>query len=191
VRRRGCVMADRGAQKPQRATRGTLMRVMTGLIALPLAIGCAEPAWSQTATVLSQTQSCQVRDRDTPNPSALCRFAVLIVDPASDRRISCDFAMTLRYQRKQAPPRLVNPVIDPGISPTGCFIQPGLGMPHPSITDISSRTKGKVLGSVDIDLSPNAYIIYMPNKITFCMNAGSLLGLASETACRDAEIQPF
>jgi hypothetical protein len=184
-------MADRGAQKPQRATRGTLMRVMTGLIALPLAIGCGEPAWSQTATVLSQTQSCQVRDRDTPNPSALCRFAVLIVDPASDRRISCDFAMTLRYQRKQAPPRLVNPVIDPGISPTGCFIQPGLGMPHPSITDISSRTKGKVLGSVDIDLSPNAYIIYMPNKITFCMNAGSLLGLASETACRDAEIQPF
>jgi hypothetical protein len=165
-----------------------LLRIFS-IIALALLAGAvsANPAASQT--ILSQIQYCDKNTDAAGPPNVACRFNVLIIDPPRDRRLSCDFAMVLHYQRRNSPPfpRLVSPMIDTSTTALNCFVQPGLGIPHTQITDISTRTSG----DHKTNLSTNAYMLYSADKITFCMNAGTLYGIASETVCSDAVITPF
>jgi hypothetical protein len=175
------------------AMRTTLIGVTAFLLA---SVSTITTAFCQSVTVLSQVRDCSVTT--TPNVHVTCRFNVLIIDPHADRRVSCDFAMGIRYQTLVSSPeperapfnRLIDPVFDTNISQTNCFIQPGLDIPHPSIFDVSSRTNADIQ-TKPFGTSANAYIIYTANKVTFCMNAGTLYDAASETLCKDADLHPF
>jgi hypothetical protein len=174
------------------------MRLMTSLTAFfLLAVGfAASPAFAQPATILSQQVGCTASNRAAANPVVQCMFNILIIDPALDRRLSCRAAIALRYQRTGSTTsplvRFVNPTHVGGITVNQCFIQPGLGIPHPSIVDISTRATGPVIhDGTASNNGVNAYILYTPTKITLCINGGSLLGFASETACKDVEIHNF
>jgi hypothetical protein len=116
-----------------------------GLVALLLTVGSGiSPASSQVATVLSQTYNCYV---EVSTRSVDCSWNVLIIDTALDRRVACYVGMAVSWEQYTNPPpilRYVNPTLGPKTK-VDCFIQPGLGVPHPNIAEISTRGEGTPL----------------------------------------------
>ena len=174
------------------------LKPITAIVAAILVQDASCSAYSQTAaapvTVLSKTNTCNYTPAGGPPPGRPryrfgCLATALIIDPPQDRRISCYISISATFRVKSGPdPNTPTRLVVDSHSDANsgyCFIQPGLGVPHPSIFPLDT-------GQKEIPARVNIYLIYDGVKVTACINPSSFgraILAASETVCNELRIR--